>query len=607
MDSVEYWSSRAEQRVLMGEKTASELLSSMKVLYKNSLNEINKEIEAFYGRYATENGLSLSDVHKRLDPSQLRTAREHLKEYYDKVESLRVNGKVDPSMLKKYKDELRLLSARSYMSRLEELKSSLRDITFNLGAKESEAYYQTLSKIYKDGYFHTTFDIEQYFGFTGGEISLNYKILDSALRERWLGMNYSDRIWSNKGKLTDELNTTFLQGVAQGKHPREIARVMAKNYGTAYYNCERLCRTESANIAEMATARSYADNGVDKYKFLATLDNRTSDICKSLDGEVYDLKNKEVGVNYPPMHPNCRSTTIPYFPVDDIDLKYGIGERVARNNDGKLYYVPSDMTYKQWEQTFVNPNLQPTVVVPQSTQTVQTNVQPSQVQPAVQIPQLVDDVKSQIRSRLEALKVDVVDVNPLIKKLDDYAVIHRLCGGDKTRGSCVSVACAYVANKAGFDVLDFRGGSSRKTFSSMWHDLTKMKGVSFDTVRGTDDYSGAKSLLAKMKAGKTYMLNVGKHCSIVRLGKNNAYEYLEMQSPNVNGWRKFDYYGSIDRTLKKRFGCQHSHTLFGSKYSVNSDLIDIETLGKNSEFIKLMSYVNTARTDQRKGKNGSVK
>lgn len=352
MNDKEYWNKRAEQRILMGEKTASELLTTMKTVYNNSLKDINKEIEAFYGRYAENNNLTLTEVNKRLDPIQLKSAKEEIKRYYDTIDKLARNkdGKVDVSLLRKYKDELRLQSAKAYMSRLEELKTNLKDITVNLGIKESEAFYQTLEKIYSENYSYARYDIDKYRGFSTGFEELNYKKLNTTIHQQWLGMNYSDRIWQNKGKLLEQLNTTFLQGVAQGHNPRKIAESMKKNYSTAYYNCERLARTECNHISNEATYQSYKDNGISRYQFLATLDNRTSEICQSLDNEVFELKEKEVGVNYPPMHPNCRSTTIPYFEPDSIDKMFDEAERVARDENGKLYYVPSSMNYKEWQE-----------------------------------------------------------------------------------------------------------------------------------------------------------------------------------------------------------------------------------------------------------------
>ena len=361
MNDKEYWIKRANQRFLMGEKTASELLTTMKTVYNNSLKDINKEIEAFYGRYAENNNLTITEVNKRLDPKQLKSAKEEIKKYYDKINELARNsdGSVDVKLLRQYKDELRLQSAKAYMSRLEELKLNLKNITVNLGIEESKAYYQTLSKIYDDTYKRVNYDFDKFLGWSAGFEGLNYKKLNSAIHQQWLGENYSDRIWKNKGKLLDQINTTFLQGVAQGFNPKKITGIVypelknsiSKDFKNAYYACERLARTESAHIMGEATLQGYKDRGRKQYQFEATLDNRTSDICQSLDGQVFELKEAQEGVNYPPTHPNCRSTTIPYFEPDEIDKMFDEAQRVARDENSELYYVPASMTYKEWEKT----------------------------------------------------------------------------------------------------------------------------------------------------------------------------------------------------------------------------------------------------------------
>ena len=174
--------------------------------------------------------------------------------------------------------------------------------------------------------------------------SLNNSIIEKAVQQKWLGENYSDRIWNDKNKLLDTLNKTFLQDVAIGKSPKAIASDIKKATGVKYSNCERLARTEFNNIANQATYDSYeSTEGLKKYKYIATLDARTSTICQELSGQVFLVKEAEQGVNYPPMHANCRSTTIPYLE----DLDYSKMEQIATLG-GKSYFVPSDMNYKDW-------------------------------------------------------------------------------------------------------------------------------------------------------------------------------------------------------------------------------------------------------------------
>ena len=588
MSNDEYWNKRANQRFLMGEKTASELLNTMKTVYNNSLKDINKEIEAFYGRYAENNNLTITEVNKRLDPKELKSTKEEIKKYYDKINELARNsdGSVDVKLLRQYKDELLLQSAKAYMSRLEELKLNLKNITVNLGIEESKAYYQTLSKIYDDTYKRVNYDFDKFLGWSTGFEGLNYKKLNSAIHQQWLGENYSDRIWKNKGKLLDQINTTFLQGIAQGHNPRKIAETMSKNMGTSYYNCKRLARTESAHIIGEATLQGYKDRGRKQYQFEATLDNRTSDICQSLDGQVFELREAQEGVNYPPMHPNCRSTTIPYFESDEIDKMFDEAQRVARDENGELYYVPASMTYKEWEKTIGNNNNEK----------------------LMKYPLLTDDVKSSVRTRCEQLKIERNPVDLLEKELTEDEIINRLKGGDRTKGSCVSLALAFTANKAGFNVLDYRGGMSQTVFSlQAYNRFENFKGVKIEEISTPKEVDNARNLLNKMLPNKNYLLLTGRHCAVVRkIGGN--FEYLEMQRlerPNwKNGWQSFgNTKKEIDKKLRGRFGCVN----YRDSYNRISTLIDCETLGKNAEFIKVTEYINTAENKQMKGIGGGEK
>lgn len=337
-------------RIKYNDKEIDDFLKSLKPLYKDVFKNINAEIERFYGRYAIENDLSLVEVRKRLDRSQLQSYREENKKYYDMINRLCRDEKniIDKEKLKLFKNELRAQSAKAYISRLEELKTRFKCTLIESGAEEIKMFENRLSKIYTDNYLMSNYELDKQKSFSIGVKKPTLEALKVLLRKKWLGENFSDRIWSNKEKLLGQLNTTFLQGVAQGFNPKKIAKLMQKNVDSSYSNCERLCRTESAYVSEEATRVAYNDQNVKKYQFLATLDNKTSALCQDYDNRVFNVDEIEVGVNYPPLHPNCRSTTTPYFEPDEIDKMFDEAKRVARDNNGKLYDVPADMTYKEW-------------------------------------------------------------------------------------------------------------------------------------------------------------------------------------------------------------------------------------------------------------------
>lgn len=356
MDSKTYWETRGKTKERMGDKSIATLKSECKRLYEISYKNIQKEIDAFYGRYAGMNGLSIADVQKRLNPDELKSAKIEIANYYNLVNKLAKDnkGKINVELLRKYKEELRLQSARAYMSRLEGLKNSLRYNLIDLGFRQEIKFNNELSKLCENIHSYTSFDIDKTLGFSAGYDQIPAKKVEYLVNERWLGENYSDRIWKDKDKLLDNINNVFLQGIARGQNSVVIAREIAKKYGTSFYNAERLCITESAHITESATMESYKEHGVDEIQFIATLDAHTCPICGGMDNQVFSRKEAMTGVNYPPLHPQCRCTTIAYFEPDEIDEMFEESERIAREDGvGEWFEVPASMSYAQWINTVV--------------------------------------------------------------------------------------------------------------------------------------------------------------------------------------------------------------------------------------------------------------
>lgn len=218
---------------------------------------------------------------------------------------------------------------------------------------------------------------------------------------------------------------------------------------------------------------------------------------------------------------------------------------------------------------------------------------------------LIDNPKTAARTTLENLGVEAREIKAFEKPLTQDEIIKRIAGGDKTKGgSCSSVGLAYVANKAGFDVLDFRDGASKKIFSrdSTIKEIANLNGVKSIIADEFNDFKAARWLMSQMEAGKEYELAVGRHVAIVHKLSNGTFEYLELQSAVKNGFKPFDKY-----TLKYRFGCQQSHTSYKMKYKILNCMIDIESLGKSKEFIELMKYINTSESAQMKGIGGYAK
>ena len=341
-----YWKDRYSLNKSLGDRTEAEMLNHLKELYKNVTLNINKEIEAFYGRYADMNGLSIADVKKRLNPQELKSAKEEIAKYYSEIDRLarKANGELSVKLLRKYRKELKFQSVKAYMSRLEDLKTRIRNSIVNLGVEENNIIFNSLINTSEKAYTKSAYELSKYTGFANTYSDTQF---EKIVNERWLGENYSDRVWENKELLEEQIEKTFLQGIVRGQNPRKIANEMQKNMGGAYYRCERLARTEMIHTFNESTFQSYKDYNVSKYQFVCGLDETTCPECGALDGEVFEIKDKIEGVNYPVIHPNCRCTTIPYF--DDLGEE---STRIAYMENHDAYEVPANITYNDWKNMF---------------------------------------------------------------------------------------------------------------------------------------------------------------------------------------------------------------------------------------------------------------
>jgi hypothetical protein len=199
-------------------------------------------------------------------------------------------------------------------------------------------------------------------------------------------------------------------------------------------------------------------------------------------------------------------------------------------------------------------------------------------------PTKLDDVFANI----EKAGVEYREVKMHEKQPTESDIIARVGGGDRTTGSCASLAFAWAANKGGMDVLDFRGGKSLNYFCKM-SNLMQI----CDKLGGYSAWATGIQMMKQTEIGKQYYLAIGRHAAIVRQVSKGKYEYLELQSAYSNGWKPLD-----GKTFGWRFSAR------GKDYGL---LIDIEVLQKDSGFRKMVGYINTAESEQNKGTSGTIK
>lgn len=233
-----------------------------------------------------------------------------------------------------------------HTARLDKLKAKLLAEIDHLMEYEEALTKDTLLQVYEDGFYRSAYNVQQALGYGTGAIFIGPQAAEIAVGIAWSGKNYSERIWQHRELLAKKAEQILTKGTILGQSNAQMAKQLAEEMDNTFANAARLVRTETNYIHNQASKQSYEALGLEQYQFLATLDLRTSATCASLDGKKFLLKDAQAGVNYPPMHPNCRSTTIPVVEYDAEEV------RLAKLN-GTYYEVPATMTYEQWYDSIV--------------------------------------------------------------------------------------------------------------------------------------------------------------------------------------------------------------------------------------------------------------
>ena len=314
-------------------------------VYQESKTYLDKEINKIFDKFQRDYGLSQVDARQALKNMKDKKDLNELR----KVLEARPN---DPNIQRLLAD----LDSPAYsfrMKRLERLSDDLdrmRESIYHSEKTGSDAYY---SDLMKDSYYKATFDLQQQTGLAYGFSGLPESEIKHLQSFSWLddGSTYSTKIWKNTGKLTSSIKDELLISLMTGRDTRETAQAIAERFNVGQNDARRLVRTESAFFHNQMELLSYEEADIEKYIFVAVLDKRTSRICQEHDNQVYDRDKAVPGVNCPPMHPWCRSTTVAY----DEDADYSKLKRRARNPEtGKTELVPADMTYKEWYSKYVD-------------------------------------------------------------------------------------------------------------------------------------------------------------------------------------------------------------------------------------------------------------
>lgn len=348
MKPEDYWARRMEDLNEAELRKGEAYIKVQNAEYDKAMVRIKKETEAWYARLAKNNGeISMAEARKLLTDNELKEFHWTVDDY---IKAGRENA-IDQRWMK----ELENASAKVHITRLEELQTKLQQEVELLTARRAKGSSEVLGDIYKDGYYKGIFEVQRGVGEGVPFARLDARQIDKVLSKPWApdGRNFSARIWGDRDKLLSELQTVLTQDLIRGEPSDKMITDFAERMGVSKRAAERLILTEAAYFSGQSRIDGYKSQGVTAYKFVATLDKRTSEQCRDMDGEVIQLSEAKPGVNYPPLHAYCRSTTIPVY---EDEGKADPGERAARKSDGTTYSVPGNMSYKEWAAKHAPPD-----------------------------------------------------------------------------------------------------------------------------------------------------------------------------------------------------------------------------------------------------------
>ena len=335
-----YWQERMEQNLLAVEDLELEFEKTLTSLYSQTIKEIKNTLNSFYLEYAIDNKISLAEAKKVLTSKELSELKKEVQDYINLLNQYEATNK------KEFLDKLETMASRVKVTRLQAIMLELEYELTKLLASQEDAQTNMYQQAYEQSYYNTIYNLQTNLGVGVDFTRPTKNLVVTALNEEYLGQNFSDRVWKNKDLLLANLQLELTKGFMMGKSNKQVAESLSNILNTNYHSAEVLARTEMNNICNQAALRAYSSQNVTEYQYLATLDMKTSEICRSLDGQKFKITEATRGVNYPPMHPNCRSTTIPVID-DNKNLT-----RLAKGQQG--YYEVGNISYKEWLKNYVD-------------------------------------------------------------------------------------------------------------------------------------------------------------------------------------------------------------------------------------------------------------
>ena len=324
-----YWQERFSKLELESNKAALKVKKEVAKEYDIAKKRIKEKLALWYSKIK-----DFADGKARLDKSELKEFKLTVDEY---IKVAKIEG-LPPAWQK----VLERISARVHITRLEALELDISQAVERLAVAENNITASGLSNIYATSFYRTAFELQKGLGVKVTFQGVDDKKLKTVINSEWSGKDFSSRVWEHKEKLKIALKSELTQAIIQGEDYRGATERLANKLETAKHAAGRLIMTEAAYISNKARIDSLKELGCEEYEFIATLDNKTSAVCQSMDKKHFKITDFKAGITAPPMHPNCRSCIAPYF-ADAKDE-----ERIGRDKRGRRKAFNGDISYGEW-------------------------------------------------------------------------------------------------------------------------------------------------------------------------------------------------------------------------------------------------------------------
>lgn len=338
-----YWLKRKDNQMWELMEEAEMVAKQMGKYYASSSQYIQEKISGIYDRFKTEHHLTDKEARQLLNSVK---NKEDINALINKIKGMPKSAEKDRLIA-----ELESPAYASRIRRLQEVQELIDENASMIYKQDVRRTEKLLKNVANESYYETMYDIQARTGAAFSFTALDPKKVDKLLKRKWEGSSFSDRIWSNTQYLAETVKDELMLNFLTGRTEDEASKAIMERYQVGYNQARRLVRTESAYIANEMDADAYEEAGIMHYMIVATLDLKTSDICRELDGKIFLLKDKQVGENFPPFHPWCRTTTVES--EDPEELK-SMKRRARDPQTGKSYFVKAGTTYKEWYNNLVD-------------------------------------------------------------------------------------------------------------------------------------------------------------------------------------------------------------------------------------------------------------